>query len=89
MNEEAISNEQKYDLAGQVIDLAMKVHSAFGSGFLESVCHQTQMSRQSFLSKFCLFCSFHSVKKITFEFRMLYESDVCFATSHSCRGILI
>ena len=37
MNEEAISNEQKYDLAGQVIGLAMKVHSALGPSFLESV----------------------------------------------------
>ena len=37
MNEEATSNEQKYDLAGQVIGSAMKVHSALGPGFLESV----------------------------------------------------
>ena len=37
MSKDAASRKQKYDLAGQVIGLAMKVHSALGPGFLESV----------------------------------------------------
>jgi len=30
----------EYDLAGNVIDLAMKIHATLGAGFLESVYHQ-------------------------------------------------
>jgi len=32
--------ERNYDLAGQIIGLAMKVHRTLGSGFLESVYHK-------------------------------------------------
>ena len=32
--------KDEYDLAGRAIGLAMKIHSALGSGFLESVYHK-------------------------------------------------
>jgi GxxExxY protein len=37
ISEESESSQAKYDLAGQIIGLAMKVHRTLGSGFLESV----------------------------------------------------
>ncbi len=42
---------EKYDLSGQIIGLAMKVHTALGSGFLESV-YQKAMDYELHLAGF-------------------------------------
>ena len=73
--------KDKYDLAGIVIGLAMKVHATLGAGFLESVyhkalAHELRKAGLNFESEKALSASYDGVLVGEFSADLLVEADL-------------
>jgi GxxExxY protein len=73
--------KEEYDLAGKVIGLAMKVHSALGPGFLESVYHQAlvhelKKARMQFESEKSLNVFYDGISVGEFAADLLVEGEL-------------